>query len=212
MSQPRSPKRADLHGHQNGDLRQAIENAAAHRARHSKVLDQEERAAALVRQRESELAELDRNEAEFIASNESYSPTDEHRQARRIAEENLAAARRALAAVRQHAELLRAPLEEAERAAAQIAAKTPIFVDAVLREEADAAVSALAEARAQVIRLEAAARSMSQALAARKSYRHAETVAIAVNTMPWPEASPDAAPYLQLAERLRTDADAAVTP
>jgi hypothetical protein len=70
------------------------------------------------------------------------------------------------------------------------------------------ALAALAEARAQVVKLDAAARSISQALAARKSYRHAEAIAVAVNTMPWPEAQPNPAPYLQLAERLVTDSDA----
>src|SRR5215469_2683735 len=140
----RSPKRIEAQG-QHDRVRHVQENAAAHRARHAKVLDQEERAAALVWQRESELAEIDRKEAELIAS-ESWSPgtaTDEQRQARRMAEENLAAARRAVTAVHQHAELLRAPLEEAERAAAQIAAETLAFVDAVLKEEADAALTAL---------------------------------------------------------------------
>jgi hypothetical protein len=189
-------------------VRQAQENAAAQRARHSKVLDQEERAAALVRQRESELAELDRKEAEAIASDESYSPTEEQQQARRRAEENLAAARRAVTAVHQHAELLRAPLEEAERAAAQVMAATPAFVDAVLKEEGDAALAALTAARAEAARLEAVTRSIAQALASRRSFRHAETINVAVNTLNWPEAHPNPAPYLALAERLAVDPDA----
>jgi hypothetical protein len=210
----RSPKRNELREHQTGPLCKAVENAAAHRARHSKVLDQEERAAALVRQRESELAELDRKEAELVACDESWSPslaTDEQRQARRVVEENLSAARRAGAAVHQHGELLRVPLEQAEKAVAQVAAETPRYVDAVLAEEGHAALTALAEARAQVVRLDAAARSISQALAARKSYRHAEAIAVAVNTMPWPEAQPNPALYLKLAERLAVDPDAVVS-
>jgi len=204
-----SPARTEVGGLRDR-LCQAVENAAAHRARHGKVLDQEERAAALERQRESALADRDRQEAELVASNESWSPTDEERQARRKDEEDLAAARRAVAAVRQHAELLRAPWEEAERAAAQIAAETGPLVDAVLLEEGMACLDALRTARAEVVKLEAAARSISQALAARKSYRHAEVIAVALNTMPWPETSPNPAPYLQLAERLATDPDAVV--
>jgi phosphoglycolate phosphatase-like HAD superfamily hydrolase len=191
-----------------GRARQAEENAAAHRVRYDKVLDGEERASALERQRECGLAALDHLEAELIAGDESWVPTDEQRQARRVAEENLAAARRAVRAIRQHAELLRAPWEEAQRAVAKLTAETAGRVDDVLAEEGDAAVAALAQARAEVIRLEAATRSISQALAARRSFRHAEVIAVAVNTMPWPDAQPNPAPYLALAERLAVDPDA----
>jgi phosphoglycolate phosphatase-like HAD superfamily hydrolase len=87
-----------------------------------------------------------------------------------------------------------------------------VFVDDVLKEEADAALATLAAARAEVVKQEAAVRSIAAALAHRKSYRHAEVASVALNTMPWPEAKPNPAPYLTLAERLTVDADATVLP
>jgi hypothetical protein len=209
----RSPKRTALHEHRQ-HRGQAEQNAADARRPFDKVMDQEERASALERQRESELAQLDRQEAELIAGGE-WSPdlaTDEQRQVRRKAEEDLASSRRALAAVRQHGELVRVPADEAQRAAAQIGAETATFVDDVLAEEGHAALAALAAARAETVRLEATVRSISTALAARKSYRRAEVIAVAVNTMSWPDAHPNPAPYLDLAARLAVDPDAAVTP
>jgi hypothetical protein len=203
----RSPARTELHGHHDR-VHQAVEDAVAHRARYAKALDQEQRATALVRQREAELAQIDREEAELIAGSESWSATDEQRQARRMAEDNLAAARRAVLAIHQHGELLRVPLEEAERAAGQIVSETPSLVDDVLAEEGHARLTALAVARADAASIEAAVRSVAEALVARKSYRHAEVINIAVNTMRHPEARPNPRSYLVLAERLASDANA----
>jgi hypothetical protein len=208
----RSPKREELCKHQ-GDLHQAIADVESHRAQYMKVLDQGQRAAALVQQREAALAAIDRAEAEVIAASESYEQTEEQAAERRRAEENLSAARRAVSAIYAHSRVLEEPVAEAGSIVAQFQAETPKFVDDVLREEADAALAALVAARAEVVRLEVVVRSISGALVSRRALRHAEKVNVAINTARWPDAQPNPAPYLRLAEQLATDADAvAVLP
>jgi hypothetical protein len=193
----------------NRKRKQHAEQDFAEKAKHhDQARDQRERGEASSHEKDDALLAFDRRM-------QSWPPqilSPEEREERRRHEEDADHFRRALPIIQAHVEAARAPMEEAARAIAQIESEAAPLIDAVLAEEGHAALAALSAARADAVRLESLCRSIATALAQRQSYRAAETISVAVNTMRWPEAQSNPAPYLALAERLMTDPDAAVTP
>jgi phosphoglycolate phosphatase-like HAD superfamily hydrolase len=207
----RSPKRERLHAKQQ-QTGKAQEGSNAALAELQKAQDRREHAQSLKRGEEAKLAALDDKERSLVAETLSLqTPSPEQREERRLVQDNLAAHDRASAVLDQDVEEKRKLYEAAAIEVRRLADEAVPLIDAVLAEEGDAAIAALFKARAEVVRLEAAASSIAKALTARKAYRHAEVVNIAVNTMGWPKAQPNPKPYLDLAERLAVDPDAVVS-
>ena len=208
LLQDRTPARDDLDS-KIKESKKTHEIAATERRKHDSDRDQEERAREHLRATEDALLEFDQGKAQ--AAGQSWpprSPSPEEREERRARQEDADAAKRVLAAVQQRVQVSREPADLATLGAQRIAAEIAPLVDVVLVEEAVAAIAGMNTARAEAAKLEAAVRSISAALAVRKAYRQAERIAVTVNTAAPPECSPNAAPYLVLAERLSRDADA----
>jgi hypothetical protein len=180
--------------------------AAAHKA-FDRNRDQVEHAEALLHEAHEALDDYDRKEA----ANQAWPPripSPKERDTRRTLEETLASRSRALAVVKQKADVARLPAEAASAEVGRLAAASMPLAVAILAEEGEAALAKLVATRAEAVRAEATVRSIAGALVQRKSFREAEGINMAVNAMRWPELSVDAGRYLDLLDRLVTDSDA----
>jgi hypothetical protein len=171
--------------------------------------DRVEHAQSLARAAQSALQELDSKEAAEVS--QTWPPrslTAEERQARRNTEDDLAGAVRTLRTVEAAAQAARKEYDAAVLALGPVIKEVDTAAVAVLVEEGKAAFQRMIEARDIAMKIESEARSIAAALAALERFVEAEKLSVPINTTRWPEPKVDATHYLNLFERLRSDADA----
>jgi hypothetical protein len=194
---------------------QAREAVAAARRPYDQASAQVERAQELARDRQAALHQLDADEAARLGATwPPATPSEQERAKRRNAETALAEAVRTLRIVEANRDRAR-DIHDAEIVKlAPLAKEVDAAVTGVLVEKAEAALAHLIEARRQAVEAETATRSVAMALAARQDFVAAEKISRALFELPHQhlEVNPYPAPFLDLAQRLRNDPDAAVTP
>jgi hypothetical protein len=204
----RSTARTDL-DETHKRLRQAKEAAAAARHPLDRANDQLEHAQQSERSAQAGVVAVDAQEAALVGESwPPQAPSPKLKQARRDAEDNLAAARRTLTTVQDNVAAARGPAEQAAAKVAEIGNELESAICAVLIEEGQAALARLVEARRHAIAVEGAVRAIALTMANKQFFRGAEQISTALYEISRPEATVDTLPYLKLVERLTVDADA----
>jgi hypothetical protein len=183
-----TPARSALHTHAN-KLRLALSAAEEAHRPVERVRAQVDLAESSHASAVSVLADIDSAEEATLKKHVSANvwpvpePTQEQRESRAIAEGNIATARRAISTMKQNSLIAEEKYNQAAQAAAEIAGQTPSLVEAVLIDEADAALERMRASLIAAADAESAVNAFSEFFAAQGMLRSAERVNIARNTM-----------------------------
>jgi len=177
-----------------------------------KADDQEEHAQRLARDAQVVLQQKDAAEAAEVGKTwPPRSLTAAEKQSRRDAEDNLAAAARALKVVQSNANAVRKVHDDATLALGPIQKEIDAAVLAVMVEEAELAIERWCEARKAAIETEKAVRSFIQVLTQRQCFAEVERLSNKFRDLGRQrEYEIDPTPYQALFDRLRSDPDAVV--
>jgi hypothetical protein len=176
--------------------------------------DQVARTQESVRSRQATVQVHNANEAASIGPDGLPPPLSaKQRETRRVAEDDLAVAVRALRVVEANSEVARKEYEAAALAAGKLEREIDAAVLAVVVEEAELAIERWCEARKAAIETEKAVRSFIQVLTQRQCFAEVERLSNRFRDLGRQrEYETDPTPYEALFDRLRSDPDAVVTP